>query len=129
MSLTSRALVMAPVPLPPAALSAPAVGGQVVDGAAEVAFRVAVDPVPVPQHPLQGFLQQVLTGLGSSPQQRGRPQQRPAAPGEELFESGHPPIRSHAGYLRHVSSILIPEYERHAGNVDEPAFPLDISTC
>src|SRR5262249_53405587 len=45
-----------PPPFPPA----PAVGGQVVQGAPQVSLGIGLDAAPVPQQPLQGGLQQVL---------------------------------------------------------------------
>src|SRR5262249_40682054 len=45
-----------PPPFPPA----PAVGGQMVQGAPQVSLGIGLDAAPVPQQPLQGGLQQVL---------------------------------------------------------------------
>jgi hypothetical protein len=64
----------------------PAVGGQVVQRPAQVAFRVAVDLAPVPEQPLEGRLEQVFGRLLAAGQQLRRAQQRPAAFGEELLE-------------------------------------------
>jgi len=77
------------VPLPHP-LAAPSVGGQVVQGAANVVLRVAIDPPPVPEQPLQRRLQQVLPVSPAPGQQRRRMQQPVTSLGDKPLQG--PPL-------------------------------------
>src|ERR1035441_5917518 len=82
-------------PGPPSARAAPAVGGQVVYGAAKVALGVPVDGAPAAQQPLQRGLQQVLARFFAAGEQDRRSQQMRATLGQELLEPGVAPVIRH----------------------------------
>ena len=103
-----------PVPHP---LTTPPIGGQVVQGAANVILRVAIDPPPMPQQPLQRRLQQVLP-VSPAPRQQRRRTQQPITPlgdkplqGAPLLVAVHPwPPSCHQGNTR-TSGARLPGAE------------------
>ncbi len=77
------------------ALAAEAVGGQVVQRAAQVRLGVAAERAPVPQQPLQRGLQQVLAGLAAASEQDRRAHQPVAAVGQEALKLPDRPVIRH----------------------------------
>src|SRR5262245_21220287 len=73
--------------LRPSTPHAPTVDGKVVHSASQVAFPITLNAPPGTHHPLQGRLQQVLTGCRSAREQRGRRQERLATLGDQIRES------------------------------------------
>ena len=73
----------------------PAVGGQVVQNAAEVALRVGGDPGPIARKPLKRGLQQILGAFPSAGQRHRGPHQLVAALSDQAFQAGAPQVFGH----------------------------------